>query len=218
MTVHAITDATGRTLRPPPTGRTPRRRERLRPAQLPPSATPGQFAEPVTITVSVSVQSEADSDRVVRALRDLIAAAGPGAVVDLPAYAQDGPLLATATAPVDAGDRPAARTPGHRHSPACAPVEIHADARTVLRHGLPVRLSRLEYELLVFLVRHPNRVFTREQLLVHVWGHRYAGGRTIDVHIRRLRMKLNLDRPLVTTVHGVGYRLADDPPAHLISE
>jgi DNA-binding response OmpR family regulator len=59
-------------------------------------------------------------------------------------------------------------------------------------------------------------VFTREQLLEQVWGHSFAGRRTIDVHIRRLRMRLDLDRPVITTVHGVGYRLADGAPVQLV--
>jgi DNA-binding response OmpR family regulator len=92
----------------------------------------------------------------------------------------------------------AARTPIRRraqrrsHPPPTAgwPVEIRPGTRTVVRGGTPVRLSRLEYDLLLFFVRHPDRVFTRHQLLTHVWGHTFAGSRTVDVHIRRLRMKL----------------------------
>jgi two-component system, OmpR family, response regulator MtrA len=62
---------------------------------------------------------------------------------------------------------------------------------------------------LLFLAEHPARVFTRLQLLDHVWGYTHAGLRTVDVHIRRLRAKFGDDVALVTTVHGVGYRLTD---------
>jgi DNA-binding response OmpR family regulator len=71
-----------------------------------------------------------------------------------------------------------------------------------------IAFTRLEFDLLRFLAEHPRQVFTREQLLLQVWGFAHGGGRTVDVHIRRLRAKLD-DRELMTTVRGVGYRLAE---------
>ncbi|PIE31839.1 MAG: hypothetical protein CSA55_04755 [Ilumatobacter coccineus] len=67
----------------------------------------------------------------------------------------------------------------------------------------------MEYELLAFLCQHPGTVFTRETLLSRVWGYEYHGGaRTVDVHIRRLRVKLgDTDASLIATVRSVGYRL-----------
>jgi DNA-binding response OmpR family regulator len=53
-------------------------------------------------------------------------------------------------------------------------------------------------------------VFTRRQLLSNVWGYEHAVARTVDVHVRRLRAKAGDGMTLVTTVHGVGYRLADE--------
>jgi DNA-binding response OmpR family regulator len=74
-----------------------------------------------------------------------------------------------------------------------------------------VRLTRREFDLLLFLSENRRRVFSREQLLTRVWGYEWVGGsRTVDVHIRRLRVKLGQDGPVVCTVHGVGYRLDDD--------
>jgi DNA-binding response OmpR family regulator len=69
-------------------------------------------------------------------------------------------------------------------------------------------LTFKEFELLKFLVQHPGRVFTREQLLQEVWGYDYFGGtRTVDVHVRRLRAKLGPDNEtLIGTVRNVGYR------------
>ena len=71
-------------------------------------------------------------------------------------------------------------------------------------------LTYKEFELLKYLAQHPGRVFTRDQLLQEVWGYDYFGGtRTVDVHVRRLRQKLetNPDEPRwITTVFGVGYR------------
>ncbi|TDB79993.1 MULTISPECIES: winged helix-turn-helix domain-containing protein [unclassified Micromonospora] len=89
-------------------------------------------------------------------------------------------------------------------------LHILAASRSVLRDGEPLPLTRLEFDLLLHLVAHPRRVFTRLQLLNAVWGYEHAGVRTVDVHVRRLRGKVGVDVPLVTTVYGVGYRLADD--------
>jgi two-component system, OmpR family, response regulator len=88
-------------------------------------------------------------------------------------------------------------------------LRVFPDSRTTLRGAQPVTLSRLEVELLLFLAENPRRVFTRLQLLHSVWGHRHTGERTVDVHVRRLRAKAGRT-PLVTTVRGVGYRLAED--------
>ena len=88
-------------------------------------------------------------------------------------------------------------------------LHIDAAARTVRQGDSDITLSRLEYDLLLFLARHPAQVFTREQLLNQVWGYPNEVGRTVDVHIRRLRSKSG-EVPLITTVRGVGYRLADD--------
>ncbi len=74
--------------------------------------------------------------------------------------------------------------------------------------GNPIDLTYMEYELLRFFVEHPNRVWSREQILSKVWGYDYFGGsRTVDVHVRRLRAKLGEERTSwITTVRSVGYR------------
>jgi DNA-binding response OmpR family regulator len=74
--------------------------------------------------------------------------------------------------------------------------------------GKRVELTFKEYQLLKFLAGHPGRVFSREALLAQLWGYDYFGGeRTVDVHIRRLRSKIE-DRAhtFIETVRGVGYR------------
>ena len=79
---------------------------------------------------------------------------------------------------------------------------------TVHISGRPVELTYKEYELLRFLATNRGRVFTREALLNRVWGYDFYGGaRTVDVHIRRLRAKIE-DRhaPFIETVRNVGYR------------
>ncbi len=123
---------------------------------------------------------------------------------------------ATITAGAVAGDRradPSVARPRTRlvtNQTDAKAVHILAASRSVLLGGQPLPLTRLEFDLLVHLVAHPRRVFTRLQLLAAVWGYEHAGVRTVDVHIRRLRGKVGADVPLVTTVYGVGYRLADE--------
>lgn len=78
--------------------------------------------------------------------------------------------------------------------------------------GLPVDLTLREYQLLLFFVQNPHRVFTREELLDRVWGDDYFGGtRTVDVHVRRLRAKTEEVGELIETVRGVGYRFVPPP-------
>jgi len=89
--------------------------------------------------------------------------------------------------------------------------ELEADIRAheVRRGGAPVALTAREFELLVFLMRHPRRAFRRDELLDHVWGYTYGDTSTVTVHVRRLREKIERDpgQPsLITTVWGVGYR------------
>lgn len=73
--------------------------------------------------------------------------------------------------------------------------------------GNPVRLTRKEFALLTALVKGAGRVSTRQQLLDNVWGYQYFGDtRTLDVHIRRLRQKLDACGDAIETIVGVGYR------------
>ena len=79
---------------------------------------------------------------------------------------------------------------------------------SVLYEGKKIDMPPKELELLFFLASSPNHVFTREQLLDHIWGYEYAGDtRTVDVHVKRLREKIN-DHPgwSVATVWGIGYK------------
>ncbi|MFD0204999.1 MULTISPECIES: response regulator transcription factor [Saccharothrix] len=98
-------------------------------------------------------------------------------------------------------------------------LEIRPDVGTVHRDGAEVHLTRTEFRLLVELASAGGRIVTREQLLQRVWGYDYFGDtRLLDVHIRRLRRKVeaNPDEPaLVLTVRGAGYRLdtGGRPPA-----
>ena len=74
--------------------------------------------------------------------------------------------------------------------------------------GKQVEMPPKELELLYFLASHPNQVFTREQLLDHIWGYEYIGDtRTVDVHVKRVREKIK-DRAnwSIATVWGIGYK------------
>ena len=89
-------------------------------------------------------------------------------------------------------------------------LSLDARGRVVRRGGLEVALKPKEFDLLFFLAQHAGQVFTREQLLGHVWGYDFYGGsRTVDVHVRWLREKLEDDpaKPAhLLTVRGVGYK------------
>ncbi len=91
---------------------------------------------------------------------------------------------------------------------------IDMESRTVLVAEKPVELTFKEFELLLAMARQPNRVFSRDQLFAQVWGSDFLGeSRTVDVHIRYLREKLesNPSQPKhILTVRGVGYRLVWD--------
>jgi two-component system, OmpR family, response regulator MtrA len=147
-------------------------------------------AAPLTVTISIDGGGQDSRDRVLAALRELVSAVGPAADVAL-------------RAPIEA--------------PADEPGVISLDPapRAAFRDGRLLDLSRIEYDLLLFFAEHPRQVFTRAQLLARVWGHVHTGARTVDVHISRLRTKLS-DHELITTVYGVGYRLADGAPIRVL--
>lgn len=87
-------------------------------------------------------------------------------------------------------------------------VRIDSVQRTADVDGRELDLTYLEFELLAHLVAHPNRVHTRDQLVTTVWGYGHVGdGRTVDVHIARLRRKLGSEhRGSIQTVRRVGYK------------
>lgn len=95
---------------------------------------------------------------------------------------------------------------------ASGPLQIDPVRREVTVGGEPVHLTVREFDLLLFLARHPDRPFTRAQLLEQIWGITYEGyDRTIDSHVQRLRAKIEADAgnpEHVRTVWGVGYKFA----------
>lgn len=167
------------------------------------SAGPGRgagrrSAEPaLTVTLAIPLTGDAISPqahRLLAAVRELV-------------ELSRGTVTVEQAPPVDAAE-PVADEP--ESVPAGPEVRLLTASRQALLDGEALPLTRLEFDLLQYLAERPRRVFTRAQLLAAVWGYERAGERTVDVHVRRLRLKLGGQLPLITTVYGVGYRLADD--------
>ncbi len=119
---------------------------------------------------------------------------------------------------VRAALRRASMTRGREHVPEDEPLDvaemlIDPSKRTVTVRGDEAQLTFVEFEILTALAHSPGRVFTREMLLTRIWGDSaFRDPRTIDVHIRHLREKLELDPKdpeYLFTVRGVGYRFRD---------
>ncbi|GAA2598990.1 hypothetical protein GCM10010435_93080 [Winogradskya consettensis] len=151
-------------------------------------------ATALTVTLNIPLTGEAlppQARRLLDAISDLVEA-GEGAL-----SVDDPPREAVEPIPVAVPE------------PTGIEVRLLAASRRVLIGAEFLPLTRLEFDLLQFLAAHPRRVFSRTQLLTAVWGYEHTGERTVDVHVRRLRVKMGTV-PLITTVYGVGYRLDDD--------
>ncbi|UCD37737.1 MAG: response regulator transcription factor [Fidelibacterota bacterium] len=108
------------------------------------------------------------------------------------------------------------KTALRRHAPMAGGEEtlsfgtltLDLDRREVLGPEGPISLTTREYSLLLLLAEHPNRVFTRADLLSQVWGDQVVvTERTVDVHVKNLRQKIGENGDLIETVRGVGYRV-----------
>lgn len=92
-------------------------------------------------------------------------------------------------------------------------ISVDEDKRKATKNGEVIELTMKEFDLILFLMKNPGRVYSRESLLDLVWGYDYHGDtRTVDVHIRRLREKLELDPAnprYIVTKWGVGYYFAE---------
>ncbi|MFF3912384.1 winged helix-turn-helix domain-containing protein [Streptomyces sp. NPDC001852] len=113
--------------------------------------------------------------------------------------------------PVAVPDQPETAAPDPHAAPV---VRIDPVQRTADVDGRELDLTYLEFELLAHLVAHPHRVHTRDQLVTTVWGYGHVGdGRTVDVHIARLRRKLGAEhRQSIQTVRRVGYKYTPPTP------
>ena len=99
----------------------------------------------------------------------------------------------------------------------CGHISLDEQSRSAYKDGAPVELTMKEFDLMLFLMQTPGKVYSREKLLDLVWGYDYLGdSRTVDVHIRRLREKLERHpaKPkLLLTKWGIGYYLSPVPPS-----
>ena len=85
-------------------------------------------------------------------------------------------------------------------------LKISFSERVVYKEGIPIHLPKKEFKLLALLVSKPDKLFTRQEIFNHVWGaEQVIGGRTIDVHIRKIREKLGGN--YIKTIRSVGYKL-----------
>ena len=101
----------------------------------------------------------------------------------------------------------------------CGDLKLDREGRRVFIQEKEIKLTAKEFDLMELLMRNPGRVYSRENLLNVVWGYEYIGDfRTVDVHIRRLREKLELDPAnpeYIRTKWGVGYYLSARGPRRL---
>ena len=88
---------------------------------------------------------------------------------------------------------------------------LDRDRRSFTVQGKPVALTKLEFQIIGFLMENPGKVYSRDQLLSGAWeGETFVVDRTVDVHMRSIRQKLGKHRDLIETVRGSGYRFADE--------
>lgn len=92
-------------------------------------------------------------------------------------------------------------------------VTICYSKRTVTYNGNPIALTAKEFDILYLLMASPERVFSREELLSHIWGYAYRQGesRTVDIHLNTLRQKLGEWGKRIKTIRGIGYKLLENP-------
>jgi two-component system, OmpR family, response regulator len=165
----------------------------------------------VTITVQIKLAGTELPPAATRLITELEALAGEVPAAD-PRERDRAPRLVTSPAQ----PAPKVRRIG-KASDQSPSLCLHTGSRLLLRDGGPVDLTRREFDLFQFLCENPRRVFTRAQLLRLVWGYDMVGTeRTVDVHIRRLRVKLGDCSSSIATVRGVGYRLDDDAPVDIV--
>jgi DNA-binding response OmpR family regulator len=184
-------------------------------------------APPVTVTVQVTLPGGDDAMNTAARLAEHLHSITSVATCDTTAVADVSTTVAVLVDRTGVLAPPNDRTvPGYEtgirppvrvDEPVDSGLRIDTGRREVRLAGTLLRLTRREYDLLLFFAGHPGRVFTRPQLLKWVWGHDIISGeRTVDVHVRRLRRKLRQLGPIITTVRGIGYRLDDTARVTLI--
>ncbi|ANN15232.1 transcriptional regulator [Amycolatopsis orientalis] len=153
---------------------------------------PGEPTVELTLALRVSTDSEhaaAIAARLLESFEDTV-----------------GLTLTTRTVQADSGQVIELAGRRRRFGESAPPLRIEPDSRRVLLCGEVLQFTKLEFDLLLFLSRNPDRAFDRLTLMARVWGLSGGNGRTVDVHIRKIRGKLEPVLAPITTVRGVGYR------------
>ena len=171
-------------------------------------------ASPAEVEARIRLMNERSLRTMLEAPGLMRARARAGAITSTPSATADARRLeasALSQLPTGAGTGPARSE--EEQEQAASPIfesgdlKIDEQGYSASVRGKGIKLAYKEFELLNFLARHPGRAFTRNQLLQSVWGYDYYGGtRTVDVHVRRLRVKLGSDSGMISTVRNVGYR------------
>ncbi|MER5480642.1 winged helix-turn-helix domain-containing protein [Streptomyces sp. NPDC002734] len=174
---------------------------------VPPQSVPSLPGQPPMVGYLVLVPA----DRQPPFLREAAAPAAPALASALAPHAFKDARTDAGTDAATGGnaeDVPDARDVQDAGHPANAElIRVDVVRRTAEVDGQPLDLTYLEFELLAHLVAHPHRVHTRDQLVATVWGYGHIGdGRTVDVHVARLRRKLGGHRQAIATVRRVGYK------------
>jgi hypothetical protein len=143
----------------------------------------------------------------------LIAPWSPGALPEQLVGGETAPMVGyLVLVPAEGAQAPATVTqlplPAAESAPASGGIQLDLERRTARVDGELLDLTYLEFELLAHLTGHPHRVHTRDHLVTAVWGYGHVGdGRTVDVHVARLRRKLGAEyRGGIVTVRRVGYK------------
>ncbi|MFD6196256.1 winged helix-turn-helix domain-containing protein [Mycobacteriaceae bacterium NPDC060252] len=154
-------------------------------------------AAKVVLTVEIPVASEDLCDRVMALMDEF------GAYLDYRLPDAKVSKVAVAAGPEVAVPTPVAQP--------LSGLVIDRSRRQVAADGRPISLAYKEFELLAYLAQHPRRIISRDELIENVWDYGLASLRTIDTHIRRIRVKLGVHAMTLTTVRGKGYRFDPHP-------
>lgn len=102
---------------------------------------------------------------------------------------------------------------GASHKIVCGSLTVDLDARCAYSDGVLLPLSGKDFDLLLLLMQHKNKVLSREQILNRLWGYDYEGGdRVVDTHVKQLRRVLGKYKSCIKTVVGAGYRFEEETP------
>jgi DNA-binding response OmpR family regulator len=183
--------------------------------ELPDRSDQPQFGQP--LDGDPSTMPPANLYRLARAVEDLIRAVAPSVICDVSIEVANQTSMtaggAQSVQPLHPRLAPAGPATPAPDDPADAQISLDVDGRTLTVDGAVVELTRREFDLLAYLQRHQGQALSRNELMNAVWQTNYlAGDRTVDVHVRRLRVKLGPHADNLITLRGFGYRFDENVP------